>query len=147
MRRFLTFGVLILSLLFFASPALAQTKIESGKSYQLVADSNGQNVTAYRFFVDGVQVGADVPVSALANGSISSPSELTSTLKPGVHTLEVAAVNPDFVVKSAPLSIEVGFTAPAAPTNLRLVLVIQVATNGAVTFQLVEATKLPDGGK
>jgi hypothetical protein len=122
-------------------------KIESGKAYQLAADIDPANVTAVRFYIDGVQVGADVPISALVNGSISSPSELTSTLKPGVHIFEVAAVNPDHVVKGAPLSVEVGFTAPNAPTNLRLVLVVQVAADGTVTVKVVEATKLPDEHK
>jgi hypothetical protein len=89
-------------------------------TYRIRAALPGAQTTHVRWFVDDRAVG-DTPVSALANGVVSAPSEVMAALNFGVHEVEVAAVNGGHVSPMAePLSVQ----APAPPKNLRIELVV-----------------------
>lgn len=79
----------------------------------------GVGTTGYRVYVDNVQVGPDVPVSALVNGEIRMPVPGIAT--GGAHTLEAAAFNANGERRSTPLSLFVGL--PVQPSGLRIEIV------------------------
>ena len=122
MRKFLSRAALVLLALLFLG---AQTPIipVEGKPIRFAADHNGTNTKAYRLFVNGSQIGADTPVSALSSGVIEIQ---IAGLSAGTHKAELAAVGTDdSVVKSTPLTftvVPVTTFAIKTPTTLRVEL-------------------------
>lgn len=72
--------------------------------------TTGMAATGFRIFIDGVQLGADIPVSALVGGVISVAGIMPPAS--GAHTLEVRAFNA--VGVSAPMTMAL-IVDPAPP--------------------------------
>ena len=123
MRKFLSRTALVLTALLFLVGAQTPIIPVEGKPIRFAADHNGLNTKAYRLFVNGAQVGSDVPVSSLASGVIEIQ---IAGLSAGTHKAELAAVGTDgSVVKSTPLTftvVPVTTFAIKTPTTLRVEL-------------------------
>lgn len=105
MRKFLSRTALVLTALLFLVGAQTPIIPVEGKPIRFAADHNGTNTKAYRLFVNGSQIGADTPVSALSSGVIEIQ---IAGLSAGTHKAELAAVGTDgSVVKSTPLTFTV----------------------------------------
>jgi hypothetical protein len=143
--RSLVVSILALCLLLVA-PILAQNAtLTTGQTFTLSADHDGVNTTAYRVYVDDAQVGPDIPVSALANGTVTT-SPLPA-LAEGTHAVRLAAVGPGGETKSDPLSIVVTLPPPSKPTNLRITAVVSIGADGRVQLRIEQLAALADPPK
>lgn len=136
--KILMFAAVVFAL--SAAPLYAQAapEVVAGAPYRVAADHNGVDTIGYRVYVDNVKVGNDLPLAALVAGVVTSV-DLPGVAR-GAHTIQVAAYNEDNEVKSDPLSFTAKKKAPGKPTNTRIVLVANVASNGSVTFSVQEVT-------
>jgi hypothetical protein len=139
----------LLCALLLASPVAAQTvcpnpcTLVAGTPYGVMADHDGVNTTGYRVLVDGAQVGADLPFSALAGGVVTSAT-LTVPAR-GSHTIQLAAFNPDWSIASDPLSFAAKMKAPGKPINPRLFTALFNALFHRTERIVVSAQQMPDG--
>lgn len=123
-----------------AGAAVAQEPVDVGVPFRVVATHDGVNTSGYRVYVDGAQVGKDVPVSALANGTITQdvPGQVR-----GPHALVVGAFNADAESRSAPLAIVALVPPPRAPTNLQITIAVTIGADGSVTAILAGVERQP----
>lgn len=133
----LRFALILAILTLITVPTFAQTPIAVGAAFSVQADCTTcatQNVSAFKWFLNGAQVGADQPVSAMVGTTITSPA--FAGLAAGTYTVTVSAINPVAEsAKSSALSLT-AMNPPAAPTNLRIVgtTVVQVMPDGTATI-------------
>lgn len=144
MRASLTrlFCFLLCLSLFPAALAAQGTTITTDQTYTLSADHDGKNTTAYRVYVDDAQVGADIPVSALAGGTLTTAA--LPALTEGTHAVRLAAVGPGGETKSDPLPITVTVAAPSKPTNLRITAVVSIGADGRVQLRIEQLAAITD---
>ena len=90
--------------------------LQAGVSFNVGMDHDGLRTVGYRLYVDGAQVGSDLPLSSLSGGLVSVT---VPGLTAGSHALEVAAFNASGEVKSAPIVVVVPVALPSAGTTLR----------------------------
>lgn len=112
---------------FVAAVAGAQTTTctanctaNKSQSFTVVADHDGVDVDGFRLRQNGTIV-RDVPVSALAGGSISFP--FVSGLSNGTYTFSVSAYNTDDPVNetlAVSITLVVKRGKPVAPANTRI---------------------------
>ena len=94
--------------------------IAKNTPFTVQADHAGVDTLGYRLYVNSAMV-QEKPVSALSGGVISFAD--ADGLPKGSYGLEVSAFNDDGETKSAPLTLMVTGTAPAAPLNLRIAVI------------------------
>lgn len=138
----------LMGLLFWYSPANAQTpSVQTNQPFRVQATHDGANTELYRLYVDGVQVGPDVPVSqALSGTTVTLPHAGLS--QRGGHTVQIAALNSDHPeVRSAPLAFDVKMPPPNAPTGVVLVTVqmaIQFHADGSASVARLSVGAVPE---
>ena len=144
MRASLTrlFITLLCLSLFPAALAAQNATLTTGQAYTLSADHDGVNTTSYRIYVDDVQVGADLPVASLANGTLTTTA--LPALTEGTHAIVLAAVGPGGETKSDPLAITVTVPAPSKPTNLRITAVVSIGADGQVQLRIEQLAAIAD---
>jgi hypothetical protein len=109
----LKYGLTLAILLLTVAPVAAQTPCpeQAGSAFQvLFDDARALNVTGYRVWIDGVQVGPDLLPSALVGGTVTVPT----TPAGGTHVLEASAFGPGGEARSAPCTFTIS-TAPPPP--------------------------------
>jgi flagellar hook assembly protein FlgD len=121
-----------------AGTAAAQNTVVKGKAFQLTADSAATGIASFRLYRNNVVV-TTKPVSALVGGVITFDEP--GTLAAATYDYEMTAVGDgtNFVGESAKsnlVKVTVALGPPPAPTNNRYVLVLSVATDGTLGFQL-----------
>lgn len=123
MRRIvcLIVGLLVL----FAMPVYAQATTCSancslvvGQAFQVQADHDGVNTDGYRVIIDGVQVGADMPLSALVAGVVTS-LQIAAPAR-GTHTVGLQAFNVDGSALSNLVALTTKKAPPGKPNNPRI---------------------------
>lgn len=140
-RRFAFIAALALAT---AAPAAAQTvcptpcSLNVGQVYSLLADHDGTDTIGYRVYLDGVKVGADLSMNALAAGVVTV-SSLVAPAR-GTHTLQMSAFNEDWDVKSDPLTFTSKKKAPGKPGNARITITAQIV-NGQILVRMVEVAE------
>jgi hypothetical protein len=134
------FAGLALGLL-FAAPVQAQTACPApctltvGQSFSASATHDGANAIGYRVWLDGKQVGADIPLAQLANGSVTVAA-LTAPAR-GSHSLQFSAFNEDNDAKSPAFPFTVKKVAPVPPGVPSVFTVTVTAdASGRLTFQI-----------
>lgn len=101
MKRIVLFVLFVLGMSLSAS-AQSTVSFEAGKTYNLTAPQDCVNVTAYKVIVDKAQVGADLPSSACANGTVTTP--VLPALPAGVHTFAIDTYNSTLMAAGAILT-------------------------------------------
>jgi hypothetical protein len=145
MKRLL-FVVTILAL--FAAPLFAQTApptVTVGQGFKIAADHDGVNTAGYRLYVDSAKVGVDIPLTALAAGTVTVDVPAIATR--GAHALQLAAYNADAETKSDPVAFQAVLASPSKPKNIRLIVILAMAADGSVSFRVVDAAEVdPESG-
>lgn len=116
-------------------PSPITVAVTAGVALKLAFEHDGLNTTGYRYYVDGVKVGADIPLSALVSGTATFDAP---ALARGPHVLGVTAFNQDS--ESAPFALAViaKLPAPNAPKNLKQVITITIARDGTMHVLISE---------
>jgi hypothetical protein len=101
--------------------AAAQTvpALAPGVAFRVALDHDGANTSGYRLLVDGVQVGGDLPMTALAGGVVTAtvPGQMS-----GPHAISLVPVNASGAATGNPvLTVDVVVPLPRAGSNLRRV--------------------------
>jgi hypothetical protein len=110
----------------------ATTAVPLNASFKVVFTHTGVGTTGYRLFIDGAQVGSDVPVSALTNGEVTFQVAGVSTT--GTHRAEALAFGEGGESPHSGVDFYAG--PPPAPGPLR----IQIVTTAEAVI-----TPQPDG--
>lgn len=157
-------AIVILALMAFA-PTYAQTPVtcptadgapcvlKVGQSYMVSFDHPGTDTTGFRVYLrsgsgarellqsqrqewpDDVQIGPDILVAALQNGSATVTGVAPSAA--GSYTLSVSAFNAAGESAKASLAFTVEQNVPRVPSNLRITILATIATDGRVEFKVV----------
>lgn len=140
---------LLACLLWSSANVAAQTacpapcSLTVGQTFSLNATHDGANTTGYRVYLDGVKVGADLPLSALTSGSVSVAALVAPAR--GSHTVQLGAFNPDSETKSDPLSFTTTLPAPSKSGPVRIVITVTTAEDGSMQFRIVGIEPVPGG--
>lgn len=120
-----------------AAPVFAQApQVIANQPFRIAADHDGVDTDGYRLYVDGAQVGSDIPVSARVNGTLVVD---VPGLARGSHTLALGAFNEGGEGRSQPFTFEAVRRAPTAPTGLRLAITVALQRDGTYTVLVAEA--------
>src|SRR5688500_7177293 len=124
MQRYAISLIVSLGFVLYATASSAQTVCPNpcvltiGQSFTVIADhAPSPNVEGYRVYLNNVKQGADLPVSALQNGSLTVSSLVAATRGP--QSIQIAAFNADAETRSDPVTFSVRLPAPTKPGNLR----------------------------
>ena len=133
MRKLTTLAIILFA---FALPAAAQEpvpEVGAGAAFSIAFEHDAVDTTGYRIKIDDVQVGPNVPLTALQDGTatIEIPG-----VAAGTRVLTVEAFGPGGV-GSASLKFFAKPAAPSAPLNLRII--ITADENGVLQFKLENA--------
>jgi hypothetical protein len=110
-----------------AAYAQAPPSVPLNQPFQLVADHDGVNTTGYRCFLDGVKVGADLPVPAGTVKTITCAFAALATA--GAHTASVSAFNASGEGR-LDVAVNVPLPPPGKPSNPRILVNGTVVQNG-----------------